>query len=279
MILGIGTFSYPWAIGVPGFERIAHPVGHFELLERAIRHGVGAVQYVDNLPLTALSEGELDRLIGRAKDAGVTIEVGMRGTLADGPEGVRAHLALVKRCGGSFLRVMIDTFEEQPDAATTVARLKPLVGEFAEAGVVLAIENFDRFPARQFAEFVGLLGSKGPDDSNAPVGICLDTVNNFGALEGPDVVVPPLAPLTVNLHVKDFVVERVPSRLGFVIEGRPAGQGRLDVEGLLPQLPACRSVTLELWTPPEESMEATCEKEAVWVEESLAYLKGVVPTT
>ena len=67
-------------------------------------------------------------------------------------------------------------------------------------------------------------------------GVCLDTVNSFGALEGPAVVVEALAPLAVNLHVKDFVVTRHSSQMGFTVEGRPAGQGSLDVPWLFREL-------------------------------------------
>ena len=111
----------------------------------------------------------------------------------------------------------------------SVRTIRPVLPELHGAGITLAIENHDRFTARQFAQIVQQL------DSPA-VGICLDTVNSLGALEGPDAVVTALAPWVVSLHVKEFCIRRADHQMGFIIEGRPAGQGRLNVPWLLEQL-------------------------------------------
>ncbi|MBC8101002.1 MAG: sugar phosphate isomerase/epimerase [Cytophagales bacterium] len=273
MRLGIGSFSFPWAIGIPGFPALPQPMNAFDLLEAAARLKVSAVQYVDNLPLTALSPGDLRHLLERARSAGIAIEVGMRGTRADGQDGLRAHLALARRVGSPFVRVMFDRYEDgdTPTADEIIARIGPLVPEGEAAGVALALENFDRFPARTLLRIVESLG--GPDRG---VGVCLDTVNNLGALEGPDEVAWVLAPYALNLHVKDVVIQRKPHRLGFEVEGRPAGAGMVDIPHILTQIPGAASVTLELWTAPAATIEATVRKEAEGVEASVAYLKPLV---
>jgi len=135
--------------------------------------------------------------------------------------------------------------------------------------VCLAIENHDRLAAEQFARIVRRL-------DNEHVGICLDTVNSFGALEGPGVVVDVLGPYAVNLHVKDFDIRRVDHQMGFVIEGAPAGQGRLDVPWLLDRLGGADrpiSAILELWTPPADSLEATIAREHDWARRSVRALR------
>jgi sugar phosphate isomerase/epimerase len=245
----------------------------FALLEAAIRLGVSTVQYVDNLPLTALSSAELDRLLERARGEGIALEIGMRGTRADGPEGARAHLALARRVGSTFVRIMFDRYEDgdTPSSEEVIERLGPLVPEFEAAGVKLALENFDRFPTRELVRIVEALGSL-----ERGVGVCLDTVNNLGALEGPDEVARILAPYTVNLHVKDVIIQRKPHRLGFEVEGRPAGQGMVNIPAILDQMPRSVSVTLELWTVPEPVFTATLDKEASWVTQSIDYLKPLV---
>jgi sugar phosphate isomerase/epimerase len=111
--------------------------------------------------------------------------------------------------------------------------------------------------------------------------VCLDTVNSFAALEPPDVVVKTLGPHTLNLHVKDFDVVRVQSQLGFSIQGRPAGKGRLDIPGivsLLREMGRDPNAILELWTPFEGNIEKTVEKEELWAAESLSYLRTVLPS-
>jgi sugar phosphate isomerase/epimerase len=140
--------------------------------------------------------------------------------------------------------------------------------------VVLAIENHDRFKARELADILRRIDSD-------QVGVCLDTVNSFGALEGPEVVVETLGPWTVNLHIKDFDIFRASHLMGFTIEGRPAGQGQLDVPWLLDELKAMgrdHNAILELWTPPEATSQETVAKEATWARESIDYLRGIIPS-
>jgi 3-oxoisoapionate decarboxylase len=135
--------------------------------------------------------------------------------------------------------------------------------------VTLAIENHDRFPSAMLAEMVRAAASQ-------RVGICLDTVNSFGALEGPAVVVEALGALTVNLHLKDFAIRRAGHKMGFAIEGTPAGEGRLDVPWLLGRLRAlgrAPNAILELWVPPEDDVERTVAKELEWARRSVAYLR------
>jgi sugar phosphate isomerase/epimerase len=166
---------------------------------------------------------------------------------------------------------VIDTAHHHPTPEEAVSLLQPLQTEFEAAGVSLAIENHDRFQTSELAQMVRSLGSW--------VGICLDTVNSFGALEGPGLVLDTLGPLTVNLHVKDFTIFRATHMMGFTVEGRPAGQGRLDVPWLLGELkPYNRhfNVILELWTPPEATLAATIAKEQHWAEESIAYLRTLI---
>ena len=145
---------------------------------------------------------------------------------------------------------------------------------FEEAGVVLAIENHDKFSTDELVYMVEELGP-------GWVGICLDTVNSFGALEGPEVVVEKLSPFTVNLHCKDFVVRRADHMMGFTIEGRPVGQGQLDVPWLVEQLGGVYrdiSAIIELWTPPGATLDATIAMEREWAEMSVEYLRSYCPS-
>jgi sugar phosphate isomerase/epimerase len=147
------------------------------------------------------------------------------------------------------------------------------VGEFERADVVLAIENHDRFPVASLVRILERIGSES-------VGVCLDTVNSFGAREGPAVVVEALARWTMNLHVKDYAIRRVDHQMGFLIEGRPAGQGQLDVPWLLARLrDAGRdpNAILELWTPPEEALAETIAREEAWAASSVEYLRRLIP--
>ena len=104
----------------------------------------------------------------------LAIELGTRGLA---PQNLRANLRLAVRLGSPFLRLVLDSHGDEPGAEEAVSRLKPFMPEFADAGVKLALENHDRFPVRTLAWMVEQLGAD-------QTGICLDTVNSFGALEG-----------------------------------------------------------------------------------------------
>lgn len=270
MRLGIGSYTFTWAVGVPGHAP-RQPLTPLGLLERAGKLGVSVVQFCDNLPLTSLTPAELEGLCAFAREHGIAVELGTRG-IAD-TANLLAYVQLAKLLSAPFVRMVVDSQGHEPSPEECVSRLRPLLPCFAEAGVKLAIENHDRFSSAALARIVEELG---PDHS----GICLDTVNSFGALEGPEIVVKTLAPYTLNLHVKDFTIARVSSQMGFVINGCAAGQGRLNVPWLLDQLRAAgRDVNaiLELWTPFGPTLDDTLAREAAWAEISVRYLRQIIP--
>jgi sugar phosphate isomerase/epimerase len=263
--LGISSYTYTWAIGVPGHP-VDAPLSVWGLLEQAQALGVAVVQYADNLPLDQLAPDELTRLAQEATAGGIGLEVGTRGI---DPAHLRRNLRVAAEVGSPLVRVVIDQGGHEPGLDEVVATLRPLLPDFAAAGVILAIENHDRFHAATLVMLMQQLDSPW-------VGICLDTVNSLGALEGPTAVVEALGPYTVNLHIKDFAIRRVDHQMGFVVEGRPAGKGMLDVPWLLDVLAAqrgpCRAI-VELWTPPQATLAETIVLEAAWAHTSVVKLR------
>ena len=131
---------------------------------------------------------------------------------------------------------------------------------------MLGLENYEAHTCIDLANLVRRLESD-------HVGICLDTVNSLGALEPPAYVIETLAPFTVNLHVKDFVIERVPSKMGFAVRGAQAGCGMLDVPSVLKRMPErALSAILEQWPPLEGSMEDAIALEQEWAARGVRYL-------
>jgi len=239
-------------------------------LDWAAELGVRVVQIADNLPLDALSQTELRDLVRRADDLGISLEVGTRGIQ---PCHLRTYLRIARECRSPLLRVVVDGPQHHPSADEVVQILRCELPEFEASGVILAIENHDRFTSRVLVRIVEQL------ESNS-VGICLDTVNSFGALEGPEVVVNTMARWVVNLHLKDFQVRRASHMMGFLVEGCPAGQGQLNITWLLSKLREQRrdpNAILELWPPPAETIEKTIEKERAWARSSVEYLRALIP--
>lgn len=269
MRLGIGSYAFAWAIGVPGHPP-TRPMTAFNLLEEAGRLGVGLVQICDNLPLVKMSGAELDRFERRASELNIQIELG---TLGLNPENLRAYLPLARRFKCPFVRVVVDSPGDEPTPEEIVSRLRPIVAEFSATNIRLALENHDRLRSHTLAWIVGRLGP-------AHIGVCLDTVNSFGALEGPAVVVETLGRYTLCLHAKDFTIRRVSHRMGFVLEGCPAGAGQLDVPWLLGQLtqsPHPFNVILETWVPPGNTLDETIGRECAWTESGAKYLRTLIP--
>lgn len=265
MRLGISSWTYSWAVGAP--ER---PLDLMGLLDKASALDVRVLQIADNLPLDRLPESDLAAFREGSTKTGISIEVGTRG-ISHG--NLCTYLRLAECLGSPILRVVIDTTDQKPTEMEVVETLKGIIVEFERAGVCLAIENHDRFTTKALRRIVSEVGSD-------HLGICLDVANSFGALEGPEVVVDTLAPLAVNLHIKDFDVFRAHHKMGFLIEGRQVGQGRLDVPWLLNKLRTAQvdpNAILEQWTPPEETLTQTIEKEDRWATNSVRYLRQFIP--
>jgi len=266
--LGVSTFAFAWAIGVPGHPP-ARPMDAFDFLDRAAALGAEVAQIGDNLPLQDWTDADLERLRAHATTLGLTLEVGTRGIAADN---LTRYADIARALSSDLLRVVIDTERHQPAPAEAVATFRGALPALERAGVTLAVENHDRFPVATLAAIVQEVGSE-------RVGICLDTVNSLGSLEGPDAVVEVLGPHVVNFHVKDARIDRLSHNMGFLVSGTPAGKGMLDLPGMLRRLAELGrrpNVILELWPPPEDDLEATIRKEAAWAEESMPYLRRVL---
>ncbi len=267
--IGISSYSYSFAVGYPGFEP-EKPLSAFDLVDKAAALEVPVLQIADNCPLDKLSADGLKDLGAYAKQRGIEIEAGTRGIET---EHLLKYIGIAKTLDARLLRVVIDTAWHHPEFAEIVELLKSVLPSLKDSGIVLGIENHDRFKARVFADIVEALGSP-------YVGIVLDTVNSFACEENTEQVMDILAAHTVNFHVKDFKIERVKNSMGLLVTGTPAGDGFLKIpemeKRLQTQARCDYSSILELWMAPEPGLEETLQKEDRWVKQSIAYLKQVL---
>ncbi len=269
MKLGISSYTFPWAIGVPG-HLPESPLSALGLLNKAKELGVRVVQFADNLPLDSLPDSELEDVTARANESQLSLEIGTRGVTADH---LRRQLPLAVRTGSTLVR----TVPEEPGSTMSfeeiISNLRYAVPDFAAARVRLGMENHGRIAAPELRRLV--------QEVQSPwVGICLDPVNSLGMAEGPEVVLRELAWYTVNLHIKDFVVKRISHQMGYTVEGAPAGKGQLNVRWLLDSLRSAGvapNAILELWTPLQDTLEHTIATERAWAAESIQFLRRHVP--
>lgn len=268
---GISSYSFPWAIGVPGYPPPT-PMTAEQLVREAQRLGASRLQLADNLPVHQLADDAWKNLLRVVQEAKVQLELGLRGLR---PDRLRTYLALAQQCGSPFVRVVIDAPDYEPRHDEIVRLIREVLPAYRAAGVRLAIENHDRFRAY---ELVDIITATDPDY----VGICLDTANSLGADEGIWEVARTLAPYTLNLHVKDYRIQRLDHQMGFTVRGTPAGSGQTPVGWLLETLRPhgrCQSATLEVWSPPLATIEATIAQEQTWVAQGSTYLLDILSTS
>jgi 3-oxoisoapionate decarboxylase len=267
MRIGIGSYTFAWHAGTPGFP-VPQPWAPGHLLDAALELGAEVVQYCENVSLERLDAGALAALRARAREAGVAIEVGTRGL----------HVERLRRCGelaryfgSDFIRLVIDDrgLEPTPDEAIDALRrahraLEPL-------GVRLAIENHDRFTAATLVRIVEAIGSH-------RAGICLDTANSLGSLEGTEHVVRTFAPYVLSLHLKDIRIRRVPHNMGFIVTGTALGEGQIDTPWILATLAEHGrepNAIVELWPAPVTDGVAPLDREWAMARQSMSYLRRV----
>ncbi len=265
--LGLGSFGVAWAIGVPGYDQPPQPMDAHGLLAFAAELGLKLVQIGDNLPLYPLSDAQLEAIRAEAQRRNIAVEVGARGIQT--PYLLR-YIEIARCLGSPILRVVVDSKDHHPSPAEVVELIRAALPQLEAADITLAIENHDRFKVASLVEILRALDTP-------RVGICLDTVNSFGSLEGPEVVVEALAPYVVNLHVKEFVVKRAGHAMGFEITGRPTGQGMLDIPWLLGRLSGQTfNAIIEAWLPMQITIDETVAMEARWARQSVAYLRQYI---
>jgi 3-oxoisoapionate decarboxylase len=265
MKLGLSTYSFPWSIGASDFPTQKSSLWR-SLLEFASQEKINHVQFGDNYPLDELSPGELNEISKTALENKIILEVGTSGLKVSN---IHNYLSIAKQLNSSFLRVVIDDNHFYPGKEEVIKTINILLPILQEYNVCLAIENHDRFKAKDLEHII-------QKTSAQCVGICLDTCNSLGAGEGIHEILPVLLPYTVNLHIKDFKIERVSHKMGFNIHGAVAGEGMLDIPWLLKECSTyekCQTATLELWMDEEKDLNTTIVKEKQWIEKSINYLK------
>ncbi len=267
MKLGINTYTYMWSIGFDG-ARPERPMGAFELLQKTCELGVRVLQLGPNLPLDPLGEEGLEALRAQAFGLGVELELGTRGLEL---EHLKNQVSRCERLGARLLRTIPEINGQTPPIAEIPRYLTQIVPLLEARGIRLAMEN-GKIPAQKLARTVEQAGSPF-------VGVVLDTANSLAIHEGWRYVAEILAPHIMCLHLKEVAIKRLWHMMGFVCEGRPTGQGQLDIPWLLQTCGQSRydcNVILELWPPEQKTLEETIRLEQDWAAESVAYMRRFI---
>ena len=214
MQIGISTYAFAWSIGVPGF-RPRRAMTSFDFLSAAAELDADCVQIADNIPLVDFTHDKLQKLRDQAQSLDLKIEVGMRGLTVPA---VKAYLQIAKFLESHILRVVIDADNYCPAVADICEMIRGLLPLLQSQKIILAIENHDRFSCAELIQMVKTTDERW-------VGICLDSVNSLGHGQGFAEVVAELLPYTVNVHIKDYTIQRKRHQMGFEVIGTIAGLG------------------------------------------------------
>ncbi len=268
MKLGISSFTYAWAIGLPEAPP-RNPLKPLQLLEKARELGVGIVQFGTNLPLDQLPENELSDAEKHANAWKIDLELGMVGI---DPGRLRRQMQFAKRIGA----ILVETTPELPDGTLPMwgeisSGLRPVMEEWAKDGIGLAIDN-SRIPPQELNSLLESIRSP-------RLGAALDMANPLALAQGWQISVRVLGHRSLSLHIKDFVAIPAAHGMGFCIKGCPAGKGMLSIPWLVESFAALRvepSVILESWTPEQPTLEETIALEHDWAGQGVDYLRRFI---
>jgi sugar phosphate isomerase/epimerase len=269
MKLGISSYTYAWAIGIPGAVP-DHPLTALQLLEKARDLGVGLVQFGPNLPLDQLPGKELQEVVKRAGSWRIDLEMATRGL---DPDHLRRQIQFARRMGVILLKTTPERADGTVPLRTEMAScLRALVEDLVEGDLRVAVDN-SRIPAADLNELLNPLGSPW-------LGAALDTANPLAIPQGWQLSVRVLAHRTLSVQIKDFFVQRAWHGMGLTVEGRPAGKGQLNIPWLVDSFAALRvepSAIVESWTPQQPTLPETITLEEAWAKQSVEYLRRFIP--
>ena len=261
-MIGLGTYAFFWQHS----SRVPEPLSLIGAFERTRELDVDLFQICDYAPLLEMSDSELAAAAAEARALGLRIELGTKGI---DPAHLTGFLRLADRFDAALVRSMVYSPDFRPSLDEASEILIGVMPSFEAAGVTLALETYEQVST---ADLVGLVERVGSDR----LGICLDPANVVAGLELPKDAVERCAPLTRNVHVKDFAFARQDGWVGFTYSGAPMGDGLHDYAHLLETVrPEARGINeiVEHWLPWQGDPETTVQAEIAWTTTTLDYLR------
>jgi sugar phosphate isomerase/epimerase len=267
MAIGLSTYSFFWR----GSSRVPQPMDLPAMLEHTAALSATVFQICDYAGLEALPREALVALKAQADSLGITLELGTRGLQ---PEHLRQYLEYARILDSRVLRSMFNSANHKPSLDEAVGLLGEVLPAFIEQDVKLALETYEQVPSQTLLDAVQRIDSPW-------LGICLDPGNCVAALEHPQAVIDRCAPVTLNLHVKDFTFSRRDGWVGFTFAGCPLGEGLLDYDYLRAAVqPERRGINqiIEHWLPWQADADTTCALEDQWTRHNFDYLNAKAAT-
>jgi sugar phosphate isomerase/epimerase len=266
--IGIGSWTYPWGVGTISDHLPARLLQPVDLVNKACRVNAEVVQVVDNLPLHECTKADLAEFRSLAEQRAIEIEIGTRSVK---PAHLLNYLSIAKQVGAKLIRTMAGWHGNPPSLQEVERDLREALPAYRDAEVRIALENYEAYSTRDLGDLIDCI-------ADSHLGVCLDLTNSFGALENKEEILRHLAAHAINVHLKDFAIERIEYLMGFAFRGRPVGEGRLpltDLFSTLAEIGRRPNVIVEHWTPFAGTLEKTLQLEDEWASRSVQFLKGL----
>ena len=184
IVFGIGSWSFPWAVGTGKGPRPKKRMSALDLLEQARSLGVGHLRISENLPLENLPWETMIRLKRTANEYAVKIDVGTMGTDV-------AHLQKFLEVAEFLGSPMVSILPVKPGNTARLSEiennLRTVLPEFERAGVMITLANQEFYKSHEYRELI--------EGINHPLlRMCIDPAIGLGAMEGPEHVMQELGP-------------------------------------------------------------------------------------
>lgn len=228
--VGLAAYSFGYLCGFVGSSTARacpDPYDAYRLMDLAVAHGLGGVEFPPHWSLPGLTRADLEqaRAYADARDLFIVID----GGVVDVKE-LRALLPAAAALGAGVVRVIASDIlcgDRRAVRETWPAYLAEIVGRLRavrdlaeEMGVAIALENHQDVTSAELLEICTALDSP-------CIGVTLDAINPLAVVEDPLAFARRVAPFIKNVHLKDYRVYNTSE--GYRLARCAVGAGVLNV--------------------------------------------------
>lgn len=286
--LGMHTYAlHLWGFGSRWHcEEYKKVISLVELMDKVVEWGVEGL-HISACDLETTDDARLEEIGAAAKERNLYLEYNFsRDDHSDKRiNDTVEHAAYVAhKLGAKVAKYAMDILRERPLYGScmqpTVMRqladqydiIKAALPTYEKYGITLAVENHCDTYADEVLWLVNALDTP-------LVGTCVDTVNSFCVLEGPEAAVEKLAPQAVCCHFSDNKI--VGHAAGPMFEGAAVGEGDIDCKKVIQLLrkvsPRLDRVNFEIeWEIGNDTLDVARAKQMDACVRSVRYCRDVL---
>lgn len=289
MKLGLHTYTlHLWGLGQNwGIQAEPRPkdITLLQLMDMAVDWGLDGL-HITGADLESRDDARLEEVASAARDHGLYLEYNFSLDEEFDPRlnDTFGHAAYVAhKLGADLAKVSLDIRRQRPlygscfhpvvmrQLADIYDKIMDALPEIEKYGIKFALENHTETYADEVLWLV--------DKVNHPqVQCCVDTVNSFGVLEGPEAAVEKLAPRAICNHFCDHQLSR--DQYGARFHGVAIGDGDIDCQrvlDLIRKVSPTDRITFEIeWDIENDTLEEAKRKQMDACIRSIKYCRDVL---